>query len=502
VTAQQASIAPLRTEHLRADLTRRSVRGGVLTITSQAFQFLFSTISTIVLARLLLPADFGLVAMVTAVTGLAQGFADLGLSEATIQRDDITQEQVNTLFWINVSIGLALTLVAAAIGPFLAWFYKEPQLSLITVVVSPTFLIGGLRVQHDALLRRQMRFTALTTRDMISTAAGVLIAVIMAWKGAGYWAIVAQPLVTNFSQMSLSWLMVGWIPGAPRRGANVRPLIAFGGKVAASYVLLSLLRGADLVLLGRYWGAGPVGLYSRAYNLLMLPARQLHAPVSAVAVPAFSRIRGDPERFARYYLRTINLMVWITAPIFGFLFVAAEPVIVMVLGSRWQEAAPVFKVLVISALGQVVHGSSIWLFVSRGESGRLLKLTSFISPILIGSYLIGLPFGIKGVALSGSVVMITILPWVLKYTFRGTELTLARLGRAILCPTVSSLAGVMLANMGLSLLSPQERLPELFVIALGFATAYLLAGLIPSVREEVLSLKRLFRELRSGGQRS
>ena len=388
--------------------------------------------------------------MVTALTGLAQGFADLGLSEATIQREGISRKQVSTLFWINVSIGAALMLSTAGAAPVLAWFYRDPRLRNITLVVSLTFLIGGLRVQHDALLRRQMRFTALAIRDIASTVLGVSVAITMAWKGAGYWAIVAFPLTTNFCQMALSWVMVRWIPGVPQRNVNIRSMVGFGGNVAFAYVLLNLLRSVDQVLIGRFWGSGPLGLYSRAYNLMMLPARQLNGPVSAVAVPAFSRIQKEPELFARYYLRTMNLMMWITAPIFGFLFVAAEPVIVLVLGSRWKDAAPVFKLLAISALAQVAHSSTVWVFISRGEPKRLVTLTIVLCPFLIATYLIGLPFGIKGVALFGSLGLLTALPWMLTYTFRGTHLTLLRVGRSIVCPTAISIAGVLCANVVLS----------------------------------------------------
>ena len=200
----------------------------------------------------------------------------------------------------------------------------------------------------------------------------------LAWRGFGYWAIVALPLTLNFTQMSLSWLMVRWIPGLPRRDAKVRSLLAFGGNVAASYLVFNANRSADSILIGWHWGAGPLGLYSRAYNLLMLPVRQLGAPARSVAVPAFSRVQHDPERLARYYLRTANLIMWIIAPIFGFLFVAAVPVIVLTLGYRWREAAPVFQILAIFALGQLLFESTLWLLVSRGQSRRMLKLTAHV----------------------------------------------------------------------------------------------------------------------------
>jgi len=496
MAAQQQLIDAFSTEHLHADLKGRSVRGGLLTLTSQGAQFLMQSVSTVVLARLLVPADFGLVAMVTAITGLGQAFADLGLSEATIQHPEISHNQVSTLFWINVAIGLTLTSITAALAPVLVWFYREPRLKDITFLLSLTFLIGGLRVQHDALLRRQMRFTSLAIRDVASYVLAVPVAIALAWRGAGYWALVALPLTLNLTQMSLSWLMVRWTPGLPRIDARVRSLIAFGGNVAASYLIFNVNRSADSVLIGWYWGAGPLGLYSRAYNLLMLPVRQLGAPARSVAVPAFSRVQGDPERLARYYLRTVNLIMWITAPIFGFLFVAAEPVIVLTLGNRWREAAPVFQILAIFALGQLLLESTLWLFVSRGQSKRLLRLLLIISPIIVASYVIGLSFGIKGVALSGSLVLLAIFPQVLKFAFRGTTLTLGRLWQAILYPISLCLAGVFLGELALHLIAPQRIISQLLVVALGFAVAYSLSALLRAVREEVMSFRRLFRELR------
>src|SRR5579863_4674767 len=158
MASQQQAVDAFSTEHLHADLKGRSIRGGVWTITAQGVQFVMQSVSTIVLARLLLPADFGLVAMVTSITGLGQAFADLGLSEATIQHPEISHKQISNLFWINFAIGLLLTSITAALGPFLAWFYHEPVIRNIAFVTSLTFVIGGLRVQHDALLRRQMRF--------------------------------------------------------------------------------------------------------------------------------------------------------------------------------------------------------------------------------------------------------------------------------------------------------------------------------------------------------
>jgi PST family polysaccharide transporter len=463
----------------------------MLTLSSQAAQFLLQSVATVVLARLLLPADYGLVAMVTAITGMAQAFADLGLSPATIQQPEINHEQVSTLFWINVGFGLALMSITASLAPALAWFYRDSRLVAITLVVSSTFIINGLRVQHDALLRRQMRFKALAVRDIISYLIAVSIAIILAWYGARYWALVALPLILNTTSLLLSWLMVRWLPGLPRRGVGVRSIVKYGGNVAVSYFILNIARSTDSILIGWRWGAGPLGLYSRASNLLMLPVRQLGIPASAVAIPAFSRIQADPDRLARYYLRTVNVIMWISAPIFGFLFVAAKPVIVLALGARWQEAAPVFQLLAIFALGQLLIDATVWLLVSRGKSLHFLQLVLAVAPIMIAGYAAGLPFGIKAVALSGSLVMLIAFPGVLKFSFVGTKITLKGIGRSVFYPVLTAIVGVLSARLALRFLLPRNTLLELLVIGIAFGIGCVIVFLLPQLREDFLAFWQL-----------
>lgn len=496
MAAQLHLLDPLSTEHLEADLKGRSVRGGLLTITSQGAQFVLQSIGTVVLARLLTPADFGMVAMVTAVTALPTAFVDLGLTEATVQSKNINHEQVSTLFWVNVSMGLGLTVVVAGLAPLIAWFYKTAALKNISCLLALSFLISGLRSQHDALLKRQMRFLSLAIRDVAAYAIGIAVAVTMAWKGATYWALVALPLIINATQMLLSWMMVGWRPGRPHRDAGVGAMINFGGNVAASYFITAVNRSADNILIGWYWGAGPLGLYSRAYNLLMLPLRQLSGPAVSVAVPAFSRLQDDPERFARYYLRAVNLVMWIGAPVFGFLFVAAEPVIVLILGRQWRAAAPVFQCLAISALAQLLYESTLWLFLSSGRSDRLFKLLRIISPIIIGSFVVGLPFGIKGVALLGSVVMLVLIPVILKFSFRDTTLTLWRLAKAIFCPITLCGVAILLSKLVIHSISSVAIGTQLFVVFLSFAVSYLLSLILRTVREEIMAFRTLLIDLR------
>lgn len=486
----------LSTDHLRADLRGRSIRGGVVTVIFQGLQFAIQSVATVVLARLLKPSDFGMVAMVTAITGLGQAFADLGLSEATIQRPQVTHEEVSGLFWINVAIGLILMSLTMAAAPGFAWFYGEPRLRNIALVAALAFPVSGLMVQHDALLKRRMRFAATGIRDVVSYAVAVMTAIIMAWHGWGYWAIVGLPLTANIIKLVLSWAMVGWIPGVPKRAVDVGSMVKFGGSVAGSYLVININRSIDNILIGWYWGAHLLGLYSRAYSLLMLPIKQLSIPAASVAVPAFSVIQREPGRFGRYYLRAVNLMLWISAPVVCFLFVSAEPVIVLVLGSQWIAAAPVFRILAISALAQVLLESMIWSLVSRALTGRLLRLVLIGSPVLIASFAVALPFGPKGVALAGSLAFVAGIPWLLRSSFTGTDLELRDLGQAIICPLCVAGGAVLVAEGLQRLVAPGTLWLKLATAALSFLGVYSISVMARPVRQELMEMRKLLDSFR------
>jgi O-antigen/teichoic acid export membrane protein len=492
---QRSRADPLKTDHLIADLKGRSVRGGLATVAGQAAQFVLQMSSAIALARLLTPADFGLVAMVTSVSALARVVADGGLSWATIQRDEINHDQVSTLFWVNVVIGLLLMLLVVALGPVLAWFYGDPRLTRIAIVASLTFPLGGLMAQHDALLKRQMRYKSVAIRDVVSYAVGVSAGLAFAWRGASYWALLALTLGTNITQVIFSWILLPWVPSWPTGRTPVLSLLTFGRNLVGYNFMSQLTRSADSILIGWVWGPNSLGLYSRAYNLMMLPWRQINAPLDGVAVSSLSRI-NDPEHYARYYLRTVNLMMWMSAPLIGILFVGSRPIVRLILGEQWVDAAVVFRVLAISAMFQPLYYTVTWLFISRARTDLLLKLGLFTSPLIVSSFLIGVPFGIIGVALSYSICLLLSLPFIFKVAFKGTTLTLHRLGKALLYPLVVCLVAAFVATAALALGHSENVLPQVVAIVSSFAAVYACATMATPVRMELLSIARLLKELR------
>lgn len=420
------------TQHLLADIGRRSARGGALTLGGQAGKFLLQLGSTIVLARLLSPGDYGLVAMVTAVSGFLLIFKDLGLAMATVQRPTITRPQVSTLFWLNLGVSIVLTLVTVGLAPILAWFYGEPRLLPLGMALAGGFVIAGLSVQHQALLQRQMRFSALVAADLASSLAGVVVAVLLAWAGAGAWALVALPLVASAVSTAMQWALTGWVPDRPQRGTGVRRMLRFGGNLTGFTAVNYLSRNMDNVLIGWYWKAAQLGLYSRAYGLMTLPLLQINAPVANVAVPALSRLGGDDDRYRRAYLRLAGLLNLVTMPGIAFMIVTAPWIIAVVLGPHWSGAARPFLWLGIAAIFQPLSNTTGWLFITQDRTRDMFRWGLMAMVLLVSSFAVGLPFGITWVAASYAIAANVVgTPLLLWYVGRKGPVTTGDLCRTL-----------------------------------------------------------------------
>lgn len=476
---------PFATDHLDRDLRGRSVRGAFVTLTGQGLRFVLQFATQITLARLLVPDDFGLVGMVMAVTGFILLFKDLGLSMATVQKDGINHRQVSTLFWINVAASVVLMAVVAGLAPAIAWWYGEPRLTGITMALAGGFLLGGLAVQHVAILRRQMRFRALAAVDVGSQALGFAVGVGAALAGAGYWALVASQLTVAAGTMLLAWVLCGWIPGRPERGVGTRPLLRFGGGITVFSIVNYIARNLDNVLIGKVWGAAALGQYGRAYGLLMLPLNQVNAPVSGVAIPALSRLQNDPDRFRRYYLGAVRLIALVTMPAVAVAVVLADELVVLILGPQWAEAGRLLAILAIAAWIQPVFNTAGWLFVSLGRTGRMARWGVVSATVIVTAFLVGLPWGARGVATAYVVAIYILAMPGLWYAYRGSPVrvrdTLGATGRAAGL-SWALFAAVLGVRLGIDVASGPAR------VALGCTAALVALGLLyaawPGLRAE------------------
>jgi O-antigen/teichoic acid export membrane protein len=432
------------------DLKHKTVRGGALKGLAQVSNFALRIGSMAALARLLEPRDFGLVAMVTAVTGVLALFKDAGLSLPTVRNTTITQEQVSTLFWLNVLVGAVLTAACAAAAPALAEFYRDERLVRVTLWTAPGFLLNALGVQHNALLERQMRFSVLSLIDVTSVLLSTLTAVAMAWLGCGYWSLVGMTLVQPGVTTLGAWLASRWIPGRPRRAAEIGSMLRLGGALTLNGIIIYFAYNTDKILLGRFWGAATLGNYGRAYQLVNIPTDNLNGAIGSVALAAISRLREQPERLRAYFLKGYSLVVALTVPCTVACAVFAPEIVAIVLGPKWSEAAAIARLLAPTILVFGLINPAFWLIFSAGLMGRSLWMAVVIAVLVISAYAIGLPYGPKGVAAAYSTAMTLWLVPHLVWCLHGTVIRPVDLARAAGRPLAAGLAAALVC-VGLQL---------------------------------------------------
>lgn len=408
------------TGHLLKNLRQRTISSSIVTMGAQGTLFFLNLGSVMILARMLPPQDFGLIAMVMTLMSFLRIFKDGGLSTATVQREGITHAQVSNLFWINVGLSCFIGLLVAMSGPAIAWFYREPRLTGITLALSCTFVLEGAVTQHLALFNRQMRFGTIAVIQISSMIAGVFVGISMAWLACGYWSLVGLQLTTPTVAFLLIWANSPWRPQFPTRGAGTRSLVTFGANLAASGLIWTLARSTDGVLVGRFFGSNSLGLYSRASILLHRPMEQLLGPIEAVFLPMFCRIRPEPDRYRRVVIQVYETVALISFFLTGLILAVARPLILVLLGQKWSQAIPIFLGFAIGAVFLPLSYSSTWLFVSQGRGKDWLTANMIVSALTVCGTIAGLAFGPTGVAfaysLSGLLLVVPIM-----YYFAGRE---------------------------------------------------------------------------------
>ncbi|UCE86685.1 MAG: lipopolysaccharide biosynthesis protein [Deltaproteobacteria bacterium] len=439
------AVGPIHAFELPAheDLGARCIRSGAVTGGAQLVRLALVLTGTIALARQLAPADFGLVAMASALLGLLAVARELGLSLATVQRDRIRAEQVSALFWVNLAFGLALAAVTAALAPLVAWFYGDARLNGVVFALAAAFAVGGAAVQHRALLQRGMRFGALAAVDLVALAVSTALAIAAASLGAGYWALVVLPVAQTTTASALLWRACPWRPGPPTRGADVRSLLTFGGHVTGTGLLHQLSRNLDTVLIGWFWGAAPLGLYTKAYQLALMPIRNIQAPLASVAIPVLSRLQRDPERFRHFYLKSLRLVAFAGLPGLAAVAVLSREIVALVLGERWLAASPLLAVLACAAAVQLIAGTLGWIFVALGHTRRMLRWSGLASGATILSFAIGLPWGPLGVAVAYTVCVYALRYPHLAAALRDSPVSIADVLRAIHRPVLLALTAAL-----------------------------------------------------------
>lgn len=479
------------TETVRADLKAKSIRGAASLLTSGGANFAIALAATSVLARVLMPADFGLLAMVFALTAVAERFKDIGLGRATVQKKEITHSEVSNLFWLNAAVGAGLCLTIAILSGGIAAFYHEQRLTSIATALSSTFLFAGLTIQHQALLNRRMRFLA---TGMIATgalAASNLCAIILALKGYGYWALVWREILRSVFVAVATWIACPWVPGLPDRKTKVSEQMRFARDITFFNLVTYFTNSLDQMLLGRFWGAKVLGLYRQAFQLTMMPMDQVTSPMHGVSEPLFSSLQDDQPKYKRIYEKTVTTLCLITMPIAGGVFVCSKFIVLLLLGQRWSGAEDIVRILAIAAFIKPAISTIGFVMVTCGKTTRYALIGLVDSIALVITISIGVKWGAHGIAIGHVLVTyIVFLPfvwWALKDTPVGLSLWL----RAVARPAIASLAMVAVLYILSGLIPFQSHLTALAVLVPLGMICYLAAVLaLPGGRQILSALLR------------
>ncbi|OAI55811.1 hypothetical protein AYO49_01035 [Verrucomicrobiaceae bacterium SCGC AG-212-N21] len=451
------------TTTVRDNLKKRSVLGAGYLAIGTIGDFVVRLGSVAVLARLLVPEQFGILGMVTAVTGIAAIISQLGLSTATIQRSDITYEQVSNLFWINVGFGFVLSLAIGAAAPIVAHFYGDTRLVPVTIAVATTFFWSGLAVQHEALLIRQMKQAQSAFSRLTATVLSAILAIALAAGGFGYWALVWQEVARSILITVGIWTCCPWCPGRPYRNANTRSLVRFGADLTAAQLFYGIVSNIDRLVLGRFFGPAMVGMYRQAQQLIMVPIEQLNGPILGVSQPVLSMLQNDPARYRRYYSKILFLIASGTMPLAAFGAVYAEELTQLLLGTNWSGSAPLFRIFALAALIRPVLGTAGIVVLTCGRSRRLLALTFVSQLVLVIFIIIGIGWEARGVAAAYLLTAATLLLPNLYFSFKETPVSMSLFFRTIAIPVAAS-ALMVAALFGVRSILPSAGLIESLVL--------------------------------------
>ncbi|HEV7301961.1 MAG TPA: lipopolysaccharide biosynthesis protein [Tepidisphaeraceae bacterium] len=491
------------TDHLKSDLKGRSVRGGAMTVLTQVMRFGVNMGTTVVLARMLSPDDFGLVGMLFAILLFVEMFRDMGLSSATIQQPTITHAQVSTLFWFNILFSVAIASVMVAASPLISAFYGKPELTGIGYGLSLMFLASGFGAQHGALLTRQMRYKVQAIVTVIAMLTSSVASIAAAYYGYGYWALVVGYVLQAVVMTIGLWIASGWIPGLPSRSCNVRPMLKYGVNFAAFGFVNQFARSTDSILIGKYAGATEVGLYTKAYQLVLMPILQINTPLTRVAMPALSRLQDEPERYRAFYVKAVGLATFFGMPVVAFLFVAADAAIELMLGSQWGGAVPLFRILGPAAFFGTFNIATGWVYASLGHTDRQFRWGLITSTVTVIAFVIGLKIaGTEGVAAAFSITYcaLTVGPAGLWYCFRGTHMRLGDAWDALWRPGVTSI-GAAIATLALMIVVPRSSQPFVALVAQAVIYGAIYFGLwmiVPGGRQRLRDVLGIFKMLRGG----
>lgn len=490
-------------EGVTGALGARAVRGAVMSGAAQGVKLAVQIASVVVLSRFLSPQDFGLVAMASPFIAFASMAQNLGLSQAVVVSRDLTYRQASTMFWINAALSFVLMTVLMAASPAASAFYNKSELTPIVIALAVAVFTAGLGAQHLAIATRMMRFGGLAIVDVATAILGLCVALFWAWFDPSPWALVASVLASSITSLVGAWIVSGWLPSRPANYRTVWAMLRFGGGLTTFNLTNFFARNLDNILIGRFHGATSLGLYDRAYKLLLFPLQQITWPLQRIMVPTLSRLVDEPERYLSAYSRTVSQILLITIPGILCLLLWADVAIPTLLGAQWAGAVDIFRWLALASLHQPLTVTLGWLFISQSRTGQFGRWGLFNAASCAVAFVIGLPWGAEGVAAAYAISDILIrLPLI--WRLAGSRGPVSALNlRQLATPFLLAGIGAGLTIFSAGMVMPRSLLGFVTAGILGYLAYFAVLAALPSGRRTFKESGSLFRQIfrrRSGHQ--
>lgn len=383
---------------MTATVAASGARGAGVTVIAQALTMGLQFIGVIIMARLLMPDDYGLLAIVTVLMGIGTLIRDFGMGTASIQERDLSSAQASNLFWANGALTLLSAVVLGASAPLIAMIFDDSRLIGLVPVMAVVLLITGLQTQYQARLARGMRFTALACSRVLSIVLGIVIGIVTALSGWGYWALAAQQLAIALCALIAFVLTTRWVPSLPSRGAGSREHVRAGANYGFANVLGYVADNIDTLVIGARWDAAVLGTYNRAFQLFMQPVASVFSPLSQVVIPTINRASTDWDIRSRMLLRVQSGLVGLATWALLVTAVTADWLIPLLLGDQWRSVVPLLQILAVGGVFKALSQINYWAYVLAKESKHLLMSNLVTKPIQIALIVVGAFFGVEWVA--------------------------------------------------------------------------------------------------------
>lgn len=418
---------------------QRAVSGVKWSTISQVGRQVAQLLTTIILARLLAPSDFGIIGMATVVIGFAGMFKDLGTSAAIIQKQGLSNELLSSIFWINAGFGTLAMVVLFACAPLVGWFYHDPRVIGVLQILSLSFFISGLSILQKTLLERSLAFRVLAKVEISAIVCGAIVGISMALSGAGVWSLVFQTLTNVTLTTILLWLSSHWRPTWEFHWRDVKSISSYSLNLIGFNIFNYFVRNADYLLIGRYLGAQDLGYYTLAYRILLFPLQNISAVIGRVMFPAYSSIQHDNRRFCFVYLKIAATIAFITFPMMMGVLVLAEPFIVTVFGDNWQPVILLVMILAPVGLLQSIGTTTGAIYQAKGRTDWMFRWGLGAGTFIVLAVVVGLQWNIIGVAIAYAVATFSVSYFNFAIPFRLIDLKVSRLLGVLWRPLLNSL---------------------------------------------------------------